>query len=74
MEETPLTPKLLREKGFEERLMFGNITFVKNKVAVVYNLFWHPCNMETGQLLTSQNPVGTYEQLERVVREGGLTI
>ena len=54
--------------------MFGNITFVKNKVAVVYNFFWHPCDMETGQLFTSQNPVGTYEQLERVVREGGLTI
>ena len=74
MDGIPITPKLLREKGFEERLMFGNITFVKNKVAVVYNYFWHPCNLDTGQPLTNLQPVGTYEELERVVREGGLTI
>ena len=74
MGKTILTPTLLREKGFSERLMFGNIYFVKSKIAVVYNFKWIPCNFELGQPLCTNVYVDTWEELVRLAKEAGIDI
>lgn len=74
MGKTPITPLLLQEKGFEEKTMFGNICYVKDNVAIVYNFQWLPCNLETGKPLSTLITVNTYEDLEKIVKEGGLSI
>ena len=74
MSSTPLTPELLRKKGFEEKMMFGNVVYVKGKVGIVYHFFWLPCNMETGAPLSTLTGISTYEELQQLVKEGGLTL
>ena len=54
--------------------MFGNICYVKDNVAIVYNFQWLPCNLETGKPLSTLITVNTYEDLEKIVKEGGLSI
>ena len=70
MEQTPLTPKVLRNKGFKERLMFGQIVYVKGKCAVVYSFAWIPCNIESGIPLATNVFVNTWEELEKLMEEG----
>ena len=74
MGQTLLSPKLLREKGFEERLMFGNVYFVKSKIAVVYQFRWIPCTMEFGEPLCTNVYIDTWEELVRLAKNAGIDI
>jgi len=67
MNKTLLTPEILREKGFEEKLMFGHICYVKGKYAVVYSFAWIPCALEFGQPLSTNVYVNTWEELEALM-------
>ncbi len=67
MEETKLNPQVLRDHGFEEKIMYGYICYVKGEYAVVYNFAWIPCTLESGQPLCSQLYVDTWEQLEALL-------
>lgn len=67
MEGTILTPQILREKGFKEKLMFGHICFVKGKYAVVYSFAWIPCTLKFGQPLSTNVFVNTWEELENLM-------
>ena len=70
MEQTPLTPKVLRDKGFEEKMMYGHIFYVKGKYAVTYFFEWIPCNFETRIPLATNVYVNTWEELEKLMEEG----
>lgn len=70
MSSTPLTPQLLRQNGFEEKMMFGNVVYVKGKVGIVYHFFWLPCNIKTGAPLSTSIAISTYEELQRLIKEG----
>ncbi len=74
MEKTPITPQLLREKGFVEQMMFGHIVYAKGKIGVVYNFAWFPCSLDSAIPLTNLKPVSTFEELIQVAKEGGITI
>lgn len=74
MGKTTLTPSLLREKGFVEKLMYGNIYFIKSKIAVTYNFKWIPCSTEFGQPLCTNVYVDTWEELVRLANEAGIAI
>ena len=70
MKQTPLTPKVLRDKGFKEKMMYGQIVFVKGKYAVVYSFAWIPCNFKSGTPLATNVYVNTWEELEKLMEEG----
>lgn len=72
MGKTPLTPQILREKGFEEQMKFGHVFYVKGKCALVYSFAWIPCNLEFGAPLSTNVYVNTLEDLEKLMTEGGL--
>ncbi len=72
MNETQLTPQVLRDHGFEEKMMYGHICFVKGKVALIYSFAWIPCTIDFGQPLCQQSCVNTWEELERLMQEGGI--
>lgn len=67
MSETILTPQVLRDKGFEEKLMYGHVCFVKDMYAVVYSFAWIPCDLKTGQPLSTNVYVNTWEELETLM-------
>lgn len=67
MEETKLTPQVLRDHGFKEDMLYGHICFLKGKYAMVYNIVWIPCIIEDGQLHCQQIYVDTWEQLENLL-------
>lgn len=69
---TPITPRLLREKGFEERMMFGQVVYVKANCALVYSYAWIPCNLDSGTPLSTLVFVNTWEELEKLMKEGGI--
>lgn len=71
MNRTELTPQVLMNNGFEQRNWFGHLAFVKGKCAVVYSFHWMPCNAESGVLLSSNTYVTTWEELEKLMQEGG---
>lgn len=69
MGQTPLTPKVLRDKEFEERMMYGHVFYVKGKYAVTYSFAWIPCNFESGTPLATNVYVNTWEELEKLMEE-----
>lgn len=71
MEKTIITPQLLLDKGFKERIMFGQIVYYKEKIALVYSFAWLPCNYETGKPLSTNVYVNTWEEFEKLMLEGG---
>ena len=71
---TYLTPKVLRENGFEERLMFGRIIFAKGIVGVYLESKWIPCNMETGLPIHTNVYVNTWEELKALAKEANIDI
>jgi hypothetical protein len=74
MGRTLLSPKLLREKGFAERLMFGDIYYVKSKIAVVYKFKWIPCTMEFGEPLCTNVYIDTWEELVDLAKNARIDI
>ena len=72
MEHTPITPQLLRQKGFEERMMFGHVVYVKENCALVYSYAWIPCNLNSGTPLSTNVYVNTWEEYEKLMQEGGV--
>jgi hypothetical protein len=76
MKETCITPKMLRENGFEEKLLMGKIFYVKGIVGVNYDGFWIPYNMETGLPITPIpiRIVTTIEELELLAKEAGIKV
>lgn len=74
MGRTLLSPKLLEAKGFTERLMFGDIYYVKYKIAVVYKFRWIPCTMDFGQPLCTNIYIDTWEELVRLAQDAGIDI
>lgn len=71
MNRTELTPQVLMNNGFEQRTWFGHLAFIKGKCAVVYSFHWMPCNAESGEPLSSNTYVTTWEELEKLMQEGG---
>lgn len=69
MSKTILTPQVLRDKGFEEKLMYGHICFVKGKDAVVYSFTWIPFSLENGQPLNTNVYISTWEDLESLIKQ-----
>lgn len=55
-------------------MMYGNIFFVKGKVAVAYSISWQVCIYENGELHSTLCVVKTYKELEKFVNEGGMTL
>lgn len=49
MRYTPITPKLLLELGFEERIIPEGRFFAKGKMGLVKNPDWIPCRIIMGQ-------------------------
>ena len=74
MNSTLLTPKVLREKGFEERLMFGRIIFTKGIIGVYFESVWIPCNMESGLPLHTNMYVNTWEELVVLSKKANIDI
>lgn len=72
MEGTPLSIELLLEKGFEEKIMEGKSVFVKEGIAIVLTTKWQPCRMEAGRLISTNVYVDTWEELEKLMQEGGI--
>lgn len=72
MNETKLTPEVLRNNGFREELRCGHICFVRGNVALIYNIVWIPCTLDFGQPLCQQSYVNTWEELERLMQEGNI--
>lgn len=72
MEGTPLSRDVLLEKGFEEKTMEGKTFFVKEGVAIVFTTQWKPCRLEAGKLIATNVYVDTWEELEKLLREGGI--
>jgi hypothetical protein len=55
---------LLREIGFEERIIEGQILFVKGHVALVYMFnSWIPCHYSYGTILVDKLYINTMEEL-----------
>ena len=71
MGNTPITSELLRQKGFVEKTIFGKNMYVKNKIAIMYSFSWIPCTLEFGQPLSTNIYVTTWEELEKLMMEGG---
>lgn len=73
MDQTKLTPQVLRSKGFEEIIMCGHIYYVKdNKYAIVYSIAWIPCRMENNNPVSTNVCINTWEEFERLIKEGTL--
>ena len=68
---TKLTRQILLKKGFEEKMMYGQIFFVKGNCAVVYSFKWVPCDLKSGAPLSTNVYVDTAEELEKLLQEGG---
>ena len=60
------------EKGFEEKEKEGKSIFVKGRVAIVYTTNWQPCDFESGMPLSTQMHIDTWEELEKLMQEGGI--
>lgn len=69
--QTMLTRQILLENGFEEKMMYGQIFYVKGNCAVVHSFKWVPCNLESGVPLSTNVYVNTMEELEKLLQEGG---
>lgn len=72
MNELPLTPQVLRDHGFVEKMRNGHLFFVKNNVAITYTYGWKPCTLDFGEPLCQLEPLNTWEELERLMQEGGV--
>ena len=71
MGKTQITPQLLLQKGFDEKMMFGQTIYVKGKYALVHSFAWVPCNLEFGTPLSTNMYVNTWEEFEKLTLEGG---
>lgn len=71
MNGTPLSREILLEKGFVEKTKFGQEVYVKGDVALVNSFKWVPCYMESGEPLATNVYVDTWEELEKLMQEGG---
>lgn len=60
------------EKGFEEKSMFGEIVYVKGQVAILKKTKWIPCHLKSGEPLSTNLCVDTWEELEKLMQEGGI--
>lgn len=74
MSKTPITPSVLKEHGFSERTINGNIFYVKGNVALAHSIAWEPCNFDTGVPLNTNIQISTFEDLERLMNEGCVTM
>lgn len=72
MEGTPLSREVLLEKGFEAKTMEGKTVFVKDEIAIVFTTKWNPCHLEAGRLFSTQMHIDTWEELEKLMQEGGI--
>ena len=61
-----ITKELLLESGFEKRYNTEGEYYVKDKVAIVKNIKWLPCNYETGFPLNTGIYIDTIEELEKL--------
>ena len=67
MEQTPITPTLLKEKGFVEDFRNGYLMFVNGKYAITYFYAWIPLNInDLGVTVMSNVYVNTWEEFERL--------
>jgi hypothetical protein len=72
MNGIPLSREILLEKGFEERTKFGQEVYAKGNVALVKSFKWVPCHWESGEPLATNVYVDTWEELEKLMQEGGV--
>lgn len=60
-----ITKELLLERGYEERVIEGHYVFVKNHIALFYDLnVWRPCHYSYGTILTDRLYINTMEELD----------
>ena len=72
MKGTPLSREILLEKGFEVKTMEGKDAFVKDEIAIVFTTKWEPCRLEAGRLISTNMYIDTWEELEKLMQEGGI--
>ena len=72
MAGVPITTQLLQQKGFEEKVMFGQTVFIKGECALVHVFEWVPCNVESGRPISSNIYVKTWDELAKIMQEGGV--
>ena len=70
MEQTPITPTLLKEKGFVEDFRNGYLMFVNGNYAITYFYAWIPLNInDLGVTVMSNVYVNTWEEFEDLIEK-----
>ena len=70
MEQTPITPTLLKDKGFVEDFRNGHLMFVKGNYAIAYFYAWIPLNINDSSITLMSNVyVNTWEEFEKLIEE-----
>lgn len=72
MKGIPLSREVLLEKGFEEKTMEEKTVFVKGEIAIVFTTNWIPCRLVAGKLVSTRLQIDTWEELEKLMQEGGV--
>ena len=72
MNGTPLSREILLKNGFKEETKFGQTIYVNGTVALVESFKWGPCNYESGQPLSTNTYINTWEELMTLMQEGGV--
>ena len=63
-----ITKDLLLQEGFKERLIEGQIVFVKGHIALVYMFnSWIPCHYSYGTVLVDRLYINTMEELATLI-------
>ena len=63
-----ITKELLKEIGFEERVIEGQPVFVKGHIALVYMFnSWIPCHYSYGTVLVDRLYINTMEELATLI-------
>lgn len=69
MEQTPITPTLLKEKGFEIELVNGNTIYRRGNLAIMHIYSWMPVNLDFNIPLVTNVYVNTWEEYERLINQ-----
>lgn len=63
-----ISKEILLENGFDERVVNGQIVYVKGHVALVYIFnVWIPCHFSYGTVLVDRLYINSMEELEELV-------
>lgn len=70
MDQTPITPSLLKKKGFEIEVVNGNTIYKKGNLAIMHIYSsWMPVNLDFNIPLVTNVYVNTWEEYERLINQ-----